>query len=105
MNKKILIFSTAYHPFVGGAEVAVREITDRLGDDFEFDMIIAQLDRKLPKQEKIGNIDVFRIGIGVKIIDKLLLTFYGHRMAIKLYRKNQYDIVWSIMASYGGLSA
>ena len=105
MNKKILIFSTAYYPFVGGAEVAVKEITDRLGADFEFDLITTQLDRKLPKQEKIGNIDVFRIGIGVKIIDKLLLTFYGHRMAIKLYRKNQYDIVWSIMASYGGLSA
>jgi len=27
---KIAIFSTAYLPFVGGAELAVKEITDRL---------------------------------------------------------------------------
>ena len=36
-KQKILIFSTAYYPFVGGAEVAVKEITSRLSDDFEFD--------------------------------------------------------------------
>lgn len=28
---KVLIFSTAYLPFVGGAELAIKEITDRLG--------------------------------------------------------------------------
>ena len=57
---KILIFSTAYFPFVGGAEVAVKEITDRLashgttrpvlgGDGFSFDMITARMDNKLPQ--------------------------------------------------------
>jgi len=30
MKKRILIFSIAYHPFIGGAEVAVKEITQRL---------------------------------------------------------------------------
>ena len=29
---KILLFSTAYLPFVGGAELALKEITDRLAD-------------------------------------------------------------------------
>jgi len=61
-KKKILIFSTAYCPFVGGAEVAVKEITDRLGEDFEFDMITARLDNSLPRYEKIGNVDVHRVG-------------------------------------------
>ena len=38
-SKRILIFSTAYFPFVGGAEVAIKEITGRLGHDFIFDLI------------------------------------------------------------------
>ena len=61
MKKRILIFSTAYFPLVGGAEVAVKEITDRLSD-FEFVMITARLDSKLPLVEKIGNIEVHRLG-------------------------------------------
>ena len=40
-KKRILIFSTAYYPFVAGAEVAVKEITDILSSDFEFDLITA----------------------------------------------------------------
>ncbi|MCK4386503.1 MAG: glycosyltransferase family 4 protein [Candidatus Pacebacteria bacterium] len=104
ISKKILIFSTAYFPFVGGAEVAVKEITDRISD-MEFHMITARMDKKLPKQEKIGNITVFRIGIGHPKIDKLLLAFHGHRMAGKLQRQNNYDIAWAIMASYGALAA
>ena len=54
-KKKILIFSTTYHPFVGGAEVAVKEITDRLGDEYDFDMVTLKFDRNLPDYEKIGN--------------------------------------------------
>jgi len=105
MTRKILIFSTAYYPFVGGAEVAVKEITDRIGGDFEFHMVTAKIDKKLPQEEKIGNITVFRIGIGNPLIDKLLLAFYGHRMAIKLHKQNNYNSIWAIMASYGGLAA
>ena len=30
--KRILIFSTSYHPAMAGAEIAVKEITDRLSD-------------------------------------------------------------------------
>jgi len=104
MKKKILIFSTAYYPFVGGAEIAVKEITDRISD-VEFHMLTAKMDKKLPQREKIGNVTIFRIGIGNPIIDKLLLSFSGHRMARKLQKQNDYDAVWAIMASYGGLAA
>jgi len=111
--KKILIFSTAYFPFVGGAEVAVKEITDRLGKEFSaqggpvfgWDMITAQIDRKLPKEEKIGNVNVYRIGIGISWFDKYYLAFCGHRLINKLHKKNNYDFIWSIMASYGGFAA
>lgn len=104
MLRKILIFSTAYYPFVGGAEVAVKEITDRIGD-FGFDMVTARMDKKLPKFERIGNVDVYRIGFGVPVFDKYYLAFCGHRFAGKLHKNNQYSAVWSIMASYGGFTA
>ena len=38
-KRKILVYSTAYYPFVAGAEIAVKEITDRLGSEYDFDLI------------------------------------------------------------------
>ncbi|PKM91830.1 hypothetical protein CVU82_01325 [Candidatus Falkowbacteria bacterium HGW-Falkowbacteria-1] len=104
-NKRILIFSTAYFPFVGGAEVAVKEITDRLGSSFSFDLITAKLKRGLPSLERIGEVNVYRLGIGHPLFDKLFLAFLGWIKAKKLNKKNKYIFSWAIMASYGGLSA
>jgi len=105
-NKKhILIFSTAYYPFVGGAEVAIREITDRLSD-VQFDLITARLDRKLSKIEKIGNVNVCRVGIGNAFVDKFLfLPWLGFLLAKKLHQKNKYDLAWSMMASQASVTA
>ncbi|MBU2472658.1 glycosyltransferase, partial [Patescibacteria group bacterium] len=97
---KVLIFSTAYFPLVGGAEVAVKEITDRIGD-FEFDMITAKIQRGLKKEEKINNINVYRVGFGFNL-DKYLLPFLGLKKAISLNKKRDYKLTWSIMASFGG---
>ncbi len=102
--KKILIFSTAYFPFVGGAEVAVKEITDRL-PDIQFDLITARMRSDLPKQEKIGNINVHRVGFGLKTLDKFLLPCLGYWKAVGLHKKEPYGIVWSIMASQASVAA
>jgi len=101
--KKILIFSTAYLPLVGGAEIAVKKLTDRLAG-FDFDLIAARLDSKLAKKEKIGRIMVYRVGLGCKF-DKFLLPWLGVRVAQKLCKTKKYDLVWAIMASFGGLTA
>ena len=102
--KKVLIFSTAYFPFIGGAEVAVKEITGRI-DDIQFDLITARMDRKLPKQERIGNVNVFRMGFGLGALDKIILAKFGFLKALKLNKKNNYDVVWSIMASQASIAA
>jgi hypothetical protein len=62
--KKILIFSLNYYPrFIGGAEVAIKEITDRISpEEIEFHMITLRFDSALPAVEKIGNVLVYRIG-------------------------------------------
>lgn len=117
-KKRILIFSLMYEPFVGGAEIAVRNITDRLSD-FSFDMITLRLNRNLPKYEQVGNMRVHRIGfVGYKkenaknmivrfpiSFNKYLFPFLAARYAKKLHRKNSYDAVWSIMANYAGFAA
>lgn len=102
--KRILIYSTAYFPLVGGAEVAVKEITDRL-PEYEFDLITARIESHLPKQEKIGAVNVFRMGIGSARIDKILLALFGGWYGAKLHAKKKYDLAWSIMASFGGFAA
>ena len=69
--KNILIFSIAYIPFVGGAELAVKEITDRIYKsdsnterDFTFDMITLRFNKNWPKFEKIGN-DNGELSLGI----------------------------------------
>ncbi len=101
MKKRILIFSTAYYPFVGGAEVAIKEITDRLGNDFDFDLITARLDKNLSAKEKVGSVNVYRIGGGNLTFDKLLLPFRGARLASQLHKKENYFCFWAMMVTFG----
>ncbi|MCX6701665.1 MAG: glycosyltransferase family 4 protein [Candidatus Zambryskibacteria bacterium] len=105
-KKKILIFSTAYYPFVGGAEVAVKEITDRLSKDFnfEFDLITAKLRKDLPNVEKVGSVNVYRLGIGRPLFDKLILPFRGAFLARRLNKKADYFCLWGIMVTFGSLA-
>ena len=117
--RRILIFSFAYYPrFVGGAEIAVKEITDRLApESFEFDMVTLRLDKRLPKTEKIGNITVHRVGFAVKHdfstdslpwylhINKYLFVWVGARKALALHRAKPYDAIWSLMATYSSFAA
>src|SRR3989338_9428218 len=99
-KKRVLVFSTAYLPLIGGAEIAVKEITDRL-PDVEFVMVTARLKKELPSVEKLGNVSVHRIGNGGSF-DKLRLVFSGWKYALKL---GKFDAIWAIMASYGGFAA
>lgn len=116
--KRILIFSLAYTPYVGGAELAIKEITDRLGSEHEFDMVTLRFDRKLPKMERIGNITVHRIGFiaeNVKVSDralswqcrlaKLLFPFTSFWKARSLHAEKPYDAVWAMMANQAGFGA
>ena len=100
---KILIFSTAYFPFIGGAEVAVDEITKRL-TEYDFDLITAKIKPNLPSQESYNRVNIYRVGFGAKI-DKFLLPILGLIKAIKLNKKRNYQIIWAIMASQAGVTA
>ncbi len=104
--RKVLIFSLVYFPkYVGGAEVAVKEITDRIRtSDLNFDMITLNGGGE-PSVDKVGNITIHRVFSKVGTIQKLLYPFAAYRKALELHRANHYDMVWSIMASYAGFAA
>ena len=91
--KRVLIFSFSYYPLVGGAEVAVKEITDRIGRGefsskggpaFSWDMITMRFDRDTPKFEKIGNINGYRLNC----FSKYLFPFFSFSKAALLHRRN-----------------
>ena len=119
MTKKILIFSLDYYPGeVGGAEVAIKEITDRISpEEIEFHLLTLHYDKAMKKQEQIGNVLVHRIGFGWKNptiadrkkfplhLNKHLFQFTAPLKALMLHRKNNYDGIWAMMAHSCGVPA
>lgn len=101
--KKILIFSLAYYPHVGGAEVALKEITDRIRD-VEFHMVTMNFGGEA-KEEKIGNIFVHRIGNGNSRLSKFLFQFSAAQKALLLHRRYRFDGIWAMMAHSSGVPA
>ncbi len=117
--KRILIFSLAYYPsHIGGAEVAIKEITDRIDPrDTEFYMITNRYDRALPKREQVGNVLVHRIGFTrpqPSMTDlrrfplhqnKALYQFLAVWYAWRLHRTYHFDGMWAMMAHACGVPA
>jgi len=100
---RVLVFVPTFSPVEGPAEEAVRKIMDRL-KGWEFDVITARMDSSLPAESQIGSAHVYRLGQGTGF-DKYLLPLRGAWFARKLHKKNQYRVVWAVMASYGALAA
>lgn len=103
MSQPIVIFSTAYFPLVGGAEVAMKEITDRLPNE-TFHLVTARIRSGLASTERIGNVQVHRLGIGHPV-DKYLLPFFSPWKAWMIQRHVERPIAWALMASFGGFGA
>ena len=78
---------------MSGAELAVKEITDRI-NDLEFDLVTLRFDKKLPKFERVGNVNVYRINSS-----KLLFPFMAFLKGVKLNRRRKYSVVWSIIVT------
>jgi glycosyltransferase involved in cell wall biosynthesis len=103
--KRVLIFSTDDHLVpAGGAEQAFGNITERMPER-EFDLICAKLRKGALAYEKVGNVNIYRMGFGIPKIDGVILALFGQYCAYKLMKKYEYDLLWSIMASYGAFAA
>jgi len=114
-RKKIIVFTTSYFPFIGGAEVAIQEASRRLCDTFDFIIITARQKRELPKREIFPEGMVIRLGFGSPL-DKWLLPFTGLFAVIVLAIRDKISkpwrgtskghlLLWGMDISQGSLSA
>lgn len=119
-KKRILIFSMVYYPnFHGGAEPAIKEITDRISpEDIEFHLVTCLWNSNLPRVERYGNILVHRIGFGLQDprfedygkkwqlkLNKYLFQLFGGLKGLSLNSKYHYDGIWAMMAHSAGIPA
>lgn len=97
--KKILIFSLAYYPsHVSGAEIAIKEITDRISpEDIEFHMVTLYFDTTLPRYQHLGNVHVHRVGFGGEYLSKIFFIPLAAWSALKLNRTHHFDALWGMM--------
>ncbi len=99
IKKKILIFSLAYYPnFVSGAEMAIKEITDRIDpEDIEFHLITHRFSAGAARREQIGNVVVYRVGFGGAYLSKILFIPLAVFKARLLHKTHCFDGLWAIM--------
>src|SRR3990167_3732440 len=101
----VLVFTTAYFPFVGGAEVAIQEVARRLKNEYDFFIFTSRMDGKLPAREKRLEGLVIRIGFGNKF-DKFWLLIFGWFVAWRELRKWHRKIIfWVMDFSFGAAVA
>src|SRR3989344_7943133 len=105
--KNIALFSLAYDPFFGGAEIAIQEITKRI-PDAAFSCITYRFERDWPAEEVKGNTRIIRIGRGKKggsqygrAAEKANYIRLAYKKAEELHRRRPFTHIWGIMASYG----
>lgn len=95
----ILLFSTAYLPLIGGAELAAREIMRRIPDK-KFVVFTWRYSRGSKKHEVDGNIEIIRVSFP-GIFGKISLSLFITLKAWRLFRKRrEHIILWGMMATY-----
>ncbi len=119
MKKRVLIFSLNYYPqYIGGAEVAIKEVVDRIPDEeIVFHMVTLRFDSMLPRHEHVGKILVHRIGFTTPHasigdlkkfplhLNKYLFQFWAPFYATYLHMRYRYDGIWAMMAHSCGVPA
>lgn len=101
-ESRILVFSTTYYPDAGAAEERLAALAAEMPDT-EFHIITTKFRRGLRSQERMDNITVYRLGIGIPL-DKYLLPILGAFKARSLDKELHFRFMWSLMASYGALA-
>ncbi len=103
MKKRVLIFAVDYFPYVGGAEVAVREITKRI-PQVDFSLITGRNSLSLSSFELIDSLMVFRVGIGIRLVDRYFFPITAFFKACTLHKKAPFDAVSALMANASGVA-
>jgi len=97
----VLVFAWFYLPFVGGAELFLRALTERLRDRFDFVIVTGRLRRSLPAVESVAGATIVRVGVGAAL-DKFL---YLAAAPLRAFRLGRFDVVHAVMVSGGAFAA
>ncbi len=107
-SRRILILATSYAPLIGGAELAIQNLTDRLSE-FSFDLITSLPRADLPRTERVGNVQVFRVGGALGqatfLLPKVFLPLAIFSKGRELLARNSYDLIYVLQASQAGGAA
>ncbi|MDE2001817.1 MAG: glycosyltransferase family 4 protein [Patescibacteria group bacterium] len=108
-STSIAVFSFAYEPFEGGAEIAIREIVHRL-PMFRFTVLTARFSPMSIADEAKENVRIVRLGSPTKrryglLFKKIGYVFRAWRAAEALHAQERFEAIWVVMASYGGIAA
>lgn len=102
-KSRVLILTTAYLPEVGGSELAIKNITDRMPGIY-FDLVTARLSKDVPECEKMGPVNVYRIGGSLALFSFLLpknflpiSVFFKARQLMRQH--GPYDLIHAYQAS------
>jgi glycosyltransferase involved in cell wall biosynthesis len=102
-KSRVLILTTAYLPQVGGSELAIKNITERL-PNIHFDLITSRPSENLPAHEKMGDVNVYRVGNSFSLLSFLLpknffpiAVFFKARRLIKEH--GPYGMIHAYQAS------
>src|SRR3989344_9058458 len=90
---RVLVFTPAYKPLIGGSELALEEVMRRLPGIF-FDVITPRTGNA-PIYETSDNVAIHRIG------SKWTLPVLGAMKGLKLSKKHSYVAFHAFQASYG----
>ncbi len=102
---RVLVFTTAYRPLIGGSEIALEETVRHLPDIF-FDIVTPRHRRTFLAKEGGSNFCIYRVGFGLgELLDKLSFPCLGFLKALRLMSKNKYRAIHAYQASYGGGAA
>lgn len=100
MKKHIVVFTLAYFPLVGGAEIALREVAKRLKKDYRFTIITARMSKKVQKRDTIDGIPIIRVGLGSKKADKLMYPI----LAVREAAKHKPDMIFALLENQAALA-
>ena len=79
--------------------MAIKEITDRI-DEYDFFLICARIYKTYPKYERIGNVEVYRVGFGLGFLDKILSPFWGAYLARSFMKRYNIKLFWAMMVTF-----
>lgn len=108
MRPRILLFSTAYLPHIGGSELALYHIARYL-PDYDIDLVTGRLDSSDATMEYINRVRVFRAGGRWSrlslLVPKLFMPLAMAITAYRLTRKYRYSVLHAYQASQAAVAA